>query len=65
MMHTSFEQKYGNVYYFDISNLINTNINPEILMAYVITTTRSNIHFQEIFTCIYTYVFIKASLNIG
>lgn len=64
-MHTSFEQKYGNVYYFDISNLINTKINPEILMAYVITSTISNTHFQEILSCIYTYVFIKASLNIG
>lgn len=60
-MHTP----YDNVYYFDINNLMNTKINEEILMAYVITSTRSNRHFQEIFTCIYTYVFIKVSLNIG
>lgn len=60
-MHTP----YDNVYYFDINNLMNTKINEEILMAYVITSTRSNRHFQEIFTCKYTYVFIKVSLNIG
>lgn len=60
-MHTP----YDNVYYFDINNLMNTKINEEILMAYMITSTRSNRHFQENFTCIYTYVFIKVSLNIG
>lgn len=51
-MHTP----YDNVYYFDINNLMNTKINEEILMAYVITSTRSNRHFQEIFTCIYKSV---------